>query len=342
MLSCKEFKHGLLASNSWLITSPLRQIARGLRNVGIEPRKIIPLLDRRPDPDMASQVVVRQSVARSPEHMPLIGSFVLDTDLKLIAFQDLGKSLQPDQHQHPAAGHEFDRRQPDYWRQRAELAKRVGIYGFCFPYQGDNSPAHSPWLSVDGSPAAIRFCVWLGSESLVESPGKPGDMIDRGHVKDAGTLMRELMPVLQHPRYIRVHDKPLVLMTEGAATAQTRSTVQDLRQYCRLNGFPEPFLVAMKASGGDLIAAEGRAPDRLLELVLPEGREDGKQPPFDRQRTSPEGRVHDYRNLIERSYEASQFPRKIFRSVFAEVDADAGTSRDRLPARIARRISGMA
>ena len=295
--------------------------------MGIEPRKILPLLDRSPDPEIAGLSVIRQAIARSPEHMPFIGSFAFDTDVKLIAFQDLQNDpLQPNPHQQLATGHTLERRQLDFWRQRGELAKRIGIYGFCFPYRSSNLPTHSPWLLADDSPAATRFCIWLGSESLVESPGKPGDTADSGQTKDADTFMRELMPVLQHPRYIRIHNKPLVLVTEGVA--QTHSTVRDLRQHCRLDGSQEPFVVAMKASGGDLIAAEGCGPEGLLELVLPEEGEDEKRLPSDRQRTNPEGRIPDYRSLIERSYEASQSTRKIFRSIFAEFDTPDQETRE--------------
>ena len=103
-------KHELLASNSWRLTAPLRQIARGLRSVGIEPEKSCPA---EPDARAGNSGAHHWSVSpsRSPEHMPLIGTLACDTDLKLIAFQSARDpaAVPPDLHQNSLPGHNFER-----------------------------------------------------------------------------------------------------------------------------------------------------------------------------------------------------------------------------------------
>ena len=128
-------RRALFASNSWRITAPLRQIALGLRSIGIEPRKILPLLNRTP---VLETAIAPNEIVRSPEHMTRIGSTAIDTELKLVAFQPFGTD------------HSLEQCRLFFWDRHAEVAKRAGIYGFCFPYRSgrDASLDHPFWLSV--------------------------------------------------------------------------------------------------------------------------------------------------------------------------------------------------
>ena len=112
--------------------------------------------------------------------------------------------------------------------------------------------------------------------------------------------MRELLPILKHPQYIRIDNKPLVLMTEGwpppkcTPQTETYANIADERGRRTRSG-------GMKAPGGDPIATEGCGPDGLLELVLPEGSGKTRNAAACSPGTNPEVRMHDYRRPIERA-----------------------------------------
>ena len=305
---------------AWRVTAPFRLISSTLRKLGIDPRKILPLPSRlRADqPETEEPMLGPHVTGRSPEQMPLIELSPVNTDLRLIALHQLDND---------AAEHS----RIDFWRQRAELAKRFGIYGFCFPYRRSlgNSFGQAPWVSEDDPATAMRFCISLGRESLMEWPAETGEGTSGVHVAEyVDTLLREMLPVLQHPQYIRVHNKPLLLIADSFETDEIQFTVRQLREFCRHSAYQEPFVVITKTSGGDAIEKAYGA-DGMLELSDLEDRHGEEQPGCHRQSTFlRREQMRDYRRLIERSYETIQPPYRIFQSILVNLNAGGEDARE--------------
>jgi hypothetical protein len=303
-------RNQLLASSSWRITAPARRIWGALRNLGIAPRTIRPALRFRGQGERGDSIAGPDVAGRSPEHMPLVTPSRVNTDLRLVAL------CGP-----PTVGESAEAVQLETWRERAVLARQFGIYGFCFPYRPSlaNSFAQMPWSCEGQPPSALRFCFSLGLAAIKERPAGPRerqpDIPSAGYI---GEFLREMLPALRHPQHIRVHDRPLVLLTESVEATDALVMVQQLREHCAHNGYPEPFVVAVKRPEA-IRAGRSGSTDAILETF---DRDDPSG--FARKLTRSGGR--DYRSLIKRSYATSHPPRKVFQSVLIAPDIGDRTS----------------
>ena len=325
-------QHEILASTSWRATGPLRLMSRSLRRLGIDPGTIVSMLARL-TPEWAKErpAIVSQRGVRSPEHMPLVASSPVDAGLKLIALChheiDFAEQRELQRRSMTATHQSFEQSQIDLRRHRAELAKRFGIHGFCFPYRPAEAGSfdQSPWSVSDNSLSTLRFCVWLGHWTSREPPNKTGKQrIAVGRTENGARDLQGLLQILHHPRYIRIHNKPLVLMASRSSGAEMLAKVRDLRRYCRQGGLDELHLLAVTTSGGDAVDVSGSGIDGVLELVTPliPGAEPSKR--VSGQGPRIDGSAPDYRSFVRRSYDLGSSTKEFIRSVLVDLDDGGG------------------
>ena len=189
---------------------------------------------------------------------------VIETDIKLLAFysspdwaelrnghpmsQGLSQSLLPYQE----LGF-YDSRDWKILRRQAEMAKRHGLYGFCFPTgtATDRVALSSPAeLFLAHDDIDFRFCV----------------QADLDLNADLETLIVSLGHAVADPRYIRVQGRPVIVITLSHEMRNANPVFHDLRTGLTEIGVADPYLIARRAHAGD--APSGEAIPDLCEALL--------------------------------------------------------------------------
>ncbi|MFC3110966.1 glycoside hydrolase family 99-like domain-containing protein [Undibacterium arcticum] len=191
---------------------------------------------------------------------------VVDTDIKLLAFYSSpdwatlrsGRPMFKGHSQPPLPHDEFGFYDPSDWRvlkHQAELAKRHGLYGFCFDLgigaagDGRAQPVDN-FLGHDD----IDFCFCVQAELPSEDALAP--------------LVASIVRTVSDRRYIRIADRPLVLFTMPDERRCAASVLGQLRRLLADQGIGSPFLVGRWASASEdsSVASLAILCDAVLDL----------------------------------------------------------------------------
>lgn len=148
----------------------------------------------------------------------------------------------------------YDLRQPEVRRKQADLARRYGISGFCYYYYWFtgkrllNLPLDE--VLASGEPD-FPFCIcwanenwtrrWDGmdSEILIAQEYSAGD--DRNFI-------RSLIPFFKDRRYIRINNRPLLLVYKVGLFPDPVGTTNLWRKECRDAGVGDIYLAAVQGN----------------------------------------------------------------------------------------------
>ena len=147
----------------------------------------------------------------------------------------------------------YDLRLPEAREAQAQLAKRFGIYGFCYYHYWFNGRRilERPFREVleSGRPD-FPFCLcwanenwtrrWdgLNSEILLKQDYNGED--DRAHMQDLITSFKD-------PRYIRIDDKPVFLVYRTGELPNPKHTAETWRSIAKENGLSGLYLISVQA-----------------------------------------------------------------------------------------------
>lgn len=147
----------------------------------------------------------------------------------------------------------YDLRVPEVRQQQAELAKEYGIYGFCYYYYwfGGKRLLHRPFDEVlkSGEPD-FPFCLcwanenwtrrWDGLESEILIAQEYSEEDDRNFIKS-------VIPAFLDPRYIRLNNRPLLLVYRANLLPDAKRTSTIWREECEAAGVGEIYLCAAQS-----------------------------------------------------------------------------------------------
>jgi glycosyltransferase involved in cell wall biosynthesis len=221
----------------------------------------------------------------------------------------------------------YDLRLVEVQRRQIELARLYGIHGFCYYHYwfGGKRLLERPLAQVLANPDLdLPFCICWANENWTRAWDGLHDevLIGQSHSpEDDVAFMRDLEPALRDPRYIRIGDRPLLVVYRPALLPDARATAQRFRQYCRDVGIGEIFLACTWAF--ETLAPETIGFDAAIEfapnnLGAPVVRE---RPPL----VNPDyrGVVYDYRFMVERSRHYEKPGVCLFRGVTPSWDNEA-------------------
>jgi glycosyltransferase involved in cell wall biosynthesis len=216
---------------------------------------------------------------------------------------------------------------PAVQRRQVELARLYGIEGFCFYFYwfGGKRPLEASIENyLSDSSLDLPFCLcwanenwsrrWdgLDSEILIAQQHSPED--DLAFIQHIAKYMHDV-------RYIRVGDRPLLLVYRPGLLPSAKETAARWRNWCRANGIGEIYLAYTQsfdkvnpAKYGFDAAIEfppnNSAPPNITDSVTPLGEEFGCT-------------VYDWRVFVERSEKYRRPNYKLFRSVCPSWDNTA-------------------
>ena len=229
----------------------------------------------------------------------------------------------------------YDLRVDSVMTQQAELARRYGIYGFCYYYYrfGNRRILEMPLERIlQKNIPDFPFCVcwanenwtrrWDGAESQVLLEQKYSDECDYEFIRD-------VIRYVKHPNYIRVHGKPLVLIYRVGLFPDIRRSTAFWRDVCLTEGIGEIYL-AMVESFEDSIRLEnpsqwgfdasvGFPPHGAWGMISAPGRT--LNPNFS-------GSIYDYREVAMRYQERENAGYVRFRGVMPSWDNTARRQND--------------
>lgn len=176
-----------------------------------------------------------------------------------------------DQPRRPGALGYYDLRTHETQVAQAALARRYGIHGFCYHYYwfAGRKLLNGPIDHMLASPDIdLPFCVCWANENWSRNwDGLHLDvLLEQQYSLDSNVaLIREFIPMMRDPRYIRHDGKPVLIVYRIAAIPDWRETARLWRDECRRAGIGEIHLCAVRF---DLEPLEGQPGDHGLDAYV--------------------------------------------------------------------------
>ncbi len=143
----------------------------------------------------------------------------------------------------------YDLRLRDVRLRQIELAKNYGVYGFCYHYywfSGKKLLDYPINELLKDKTLDFPFCInWANENWTRRWDGRDSDVLVSQNYLDDDYLefIKDVSVFLKDERYIKVHDKPLLMVYRPSLIPNVSRMVKIWRDYCRNSGIGEIYLV---------------------------------------------------------------------------------------------------
>lgn len=161
-----------------------------------------------------------------------------------------------DGHYQPHIPHEdigyYDLRDTETQRMQAEMAKKYGIYGFCYyHYWFDGKKLlETPLQNLLEHPEIdFPFCICWANENWTrrwDGDNKEVLIKQSYSYDDDVAFINDLIPTLKDRRYIKVDGKPLVLIYRPALLPDSKKTMKIWKEEAKKNGIDDLYIVRIE------------------------------------------------------------------------------------------------
>ncbi len=148
----------------------------------------------------------------------------------------------------------YDTRLKETIKRQIELAKQYGIYGFCLHhYFFDGKPVMDlPYQQIlNNKDLDIPFCLHWANEpwtARFDGYAEKGDvLIPQNHYpEDDIAFIKYIEPALNDNRYIRIENKPLIIVYRPGLFPDFRKTVDRWRNYAKESAIGEIYIAMVE------------------------------------------------------------------------------------------------
>ena len=264
----KKVLTGMIQSKSWRITKPFRLIlstfVRHPQNQS-SGHKLSPSFTSGSIQSSSMPVVLAQYAPENSEYVPLFKGKPLKNKLvKLICFylpqlhpipeNDIGwgnGDVQPVDHYQPhvfSVLAYYDLLDPGIQSRQIELAKLYGIEGFCFYFywfEGKQLLETPIKKYLEDDNLDLPFCLcWANENWSRRWDGMDKDILiaQQHSQEDDIAFIQHVSLFMRDSRYIRIDNKPLLLLYRPSLLLSAKKTAGRWRQWCRDQGIGEIYL----------------------------------------------------------------------------------------------------
>lgn len=143
----------------------------------------------------------------------------------------------------------YDLRIIDIQKRQIELAKKYGIYGFCYYHYwfSGKQLLESPMKQILENPELnFPFCLCWANENWTRRwDGLENEiLIAQNYLAgDDLAFIKNIEPALKDYRYIKISGKPLIMIYAPGKLPNVKNTIEIWREYCKSVGIGDIYLV---------------------------------------------------------------------------------------------------
>ena len=149
----------------------------------------------------------------------------------------------------------YDLRVPEVMRRQVQLAKKYGIYGFCFFvywFNGKRLLEKPLDAFIEDRDIDFKFCIsWANENWTRRWDGLDKEILmPQVHTYESDCrFIHDMVKYLSHRNYLRINGRPIILVYKAHALADPKRTAEYWKNFCVKEGLGEPILVAERTFG---------------------------------------------------------------------------------------------